>query len=111
VTVGVHSIADADPNMTWSCRRRNLCVAFHPSVTTPRAPFFPSFEKKAAMDIGASRPGKSISPLRKSRGVSSRISFCQNASRDPELTLDTYGHLWPDDAADRARAKAVEAAL
>jgi integrase len=28
-----------------------------------------------------------------------------------KLTLDTYGHLWPDDAADRARAKAVETAL
>ena len=28
-----------------------------------------------------------------------------------KLTLDTYGHLWPDNTADRARAKAVESAL
>jgi integrase len=28
-----------------------------------------------------------------------------------KLTLDTYGHLWPDESADRARAKAVENAL
>jgi len=28
-----------------------------------------------------------------------------------KLTLDTYGHLWPDETADRARAKAVERAL
>lgn len=28
-----------------------------------------------------------------------------------KLTLDTYGHLWPDESADRARARAVENAL
>ncbi|MGB8365240.1 MAG: site-specific integrase [Rhizomicrobium sp.] len=28
-----------------------------------------------------------------------------------KLTLDTYGHLWPDESADRARARAVEKAL
>jgi integrase len=28
-----------------------------------------------------------------------------------KLTLDTYGHLWPDERADRARARAVETAL
>jgi site-specific recombinase XerD len=28
-----------------------------------------------------------------------------------KLTLDTYGHLWPDENADRARARAVETAL
>jgi integrase len=28
-----------------------------------------------------------------------------------KLTLDTYGHLWPDESADRARARAVESAL
>jgi integrase len=28
-----------------------------------------------------------------------------------KLTLDTYGHLWPDETADRARARAVERAL
>jgi len=28
-----------------------------------------------------------------------------------KLTLDTYGHLWPDEHADRARARAVETAL
>jgi integrase len=27
------------------------------------------------------------------------------------LTTDTYGHLWPDEAADRALARAVESAL
>jgi hypothetical protein len=25
-----------------------------------------------------------------------------------KLTLDTYGQLWPDESADRARARAVE---
>lgn len=29
----------------------------------------------------------------------------------PKLTLDTYGHLWPDERADRACARAVEQAL
>jgi len=28
-----------------------------------------------------------------------------------KLTMDTYGHLWPDDKADQARASAVEKAL
>lgn len=28
-----------------------------------------------------------------------------------KLTMDTYGHLWPDDAADQARASAVEKVL
>lgn len=28
-----------------------------------------------------------------------------------KLTLDTYGHLWPDESADRARARAVENSL
>lgn len=28
-----------------------------------------------------------------------------------KLTLDTYGHLWPDESADRAKARAVENAL
>ncbi len=28
-----------------------------------------------------------------------------------KLTLDTYGHLWPDDSADRTRARGVENAL
>lgn len=28
-----------------------------------------------------------------------------------KLTLDTYGHLWPDESADRARARNVESAL
>ena len=28
-----------------------------------------------------------------------------------KLTLDTYGHLWPDETADRARARGVEKAL
>ena len=28
-----------------------------------------------------------------------------------KLTLDTYGHLWPDEAADTARLEAAEAAL
>ncbi len=28
-----------------------------------------------------------------------------------KLTLDTYGHLWPDESADRARARAVENVL
>jgi integrase len=28
-----------------------------------------------------------------------------------KLTLDTYGHLWPDESADRARARGVENAL
>jgi integrase len=28
-----------------------------------------------------------------------------------KLTLDTYGHLWPDESADRARARAVEKTL
>jgi hypothetical protein len=28
-----------------------------------------------------------------------------------KLTLDTYGHLWPDKSADRARARAVENVL
>lgn len=28
-----------------------------------------------------------------------------------KMTLDTYGHLWPDDDADRARARSVENAL
>ncbi len=25
-----------------------------------------------------------------------------------KMTLDTYGHLWPDEDADRARARGVE---
>jgi integrase len=28
-----------------------------------------------------------------------------------KMTLNTYGHLWPDDDADRARARGVENAL
>ena len=28
-----------------------------------------------------------------------------------KLTLDTYSHLWPDESADRARARSVENAL
>jgi len=28
-----------------------------------------------------------------------------------KLTLDTYGHLWPDESADKTRARDVEKAL
>jgi integrase len=45
------------------------------------------------------------------QGISPKVLQKLMGHATLKLTLDTYGHLWPDEHADRARARAVETAL